>query len=132
MERWKGESGIMTQHCLTCIHWKRTRRDGIVGSCKAIPIGHTGQPEWRFQYESCKTYQFGEARKACHERVIREFSLADELLKARQLLGWTQSEVAKLFGVSMSTLYSWEHGINAPAEKYQDEIFKFIEWSCKS
>jgi DNA-binding transcriptional regulator YiaG len=35
------------------------------------------------------------------------------------------------FGVSMSTLYSWEHGVNAPAEKYQGEIVKFIEWNGK-
>ena len=122
----------MTTYCLTCIHWKRTRRDGMVGKCLAIPVGQTGQPEWRFQYESCRMYQFGEARKACHEKAVREFTLAEDLRKARQLSGWTQSEVAKIFGVSMSTLYSWEHGVNTPAEKYQGEIIKFIEWNYKS
>ena len=122
----------MTQHCLTCTHWKRTRRDGMIGKCLAIPTGHTGQPEWRFQYEGCNAYQFGETRKACHERAVREFSLADKLRQARQLSSWSQSEVAKIFGVSMSTLSSWERGINAPAEQYQDEIVKFIEWNGKS
>lgn len=41
--------------CLNCIHWQRSD-DPVVGWCLAVK-------GWRFQFEDCAAYAFGESRE---------------------------------------------------------------------
>ena len=42
----------------------------------------------------------------------------DEIIKARERLGWTQAQLADALGVQMNTVWRWEHGYHPMSKPY--------------
>lgn len=52
------------------------------------------------------------------------FTLADRLKTLREKAGYTQSEIARSFGISRSSVNAWEMGLSVPSTQYIVELAK--------
>ena len=57
------------------------------------------------------------------------FTLADRLKNLRETSGLTQSDIARSFGISRSSVNSWEMGLSVPSTQYIVELAKKFEVS---
>lgn len=57
------------------------------------------------------------------------FTLADRLKNLRESSGLTQSDIARSFGISRSSVNSWEMGLSVPSTQYIVELAKKFEVS---
>ena len=57
------------------------------------------------------------------------FTLADRLKNLRESSGLTQSDIARSFGISRSSVNSWEMGLSVPSTQYIVEVAKKFEVS---
>lgn len=57
------------------------------------------------------------------------FTLADRLKNLRENSGLTQSDIARSFGISRSSVNSWEMGLSVPSTQYIVELAKKFEVS---
>lgn len=57
------------------------------------------------------------------------FTLADRLKTLREKAGYTQSEIARSFGISRSSVNAWEMGLSVPSTQYIVELAKKFEVS---
>lgn len=57
--------------------------------------------------------------------MVKElFTLADRLKTLRDSSGYTQAEIARSFGISRSSVNSWEMGLSVPSTQYIVELAK--------
>ena len=56
--------------------------------------------------------------------VKKLFTLADRLKTLRDSSGYTQAEIARSFGISRSSVNSWEMGLSVPSTQYIVELAK--------
>ena len=62
--------------------------------------------------------------------MLKEFfTLADRLKNLRESSGLTQSDIARSFGISRSSVNSWEMGLSVPSTQYIVELAKKFEAS---
>ena len=52
------------------------------------------------------------------------FTLAERLKNLRETSGLTQSDIARSFGISRSSVNSWEMGLSVPSTQYIVELAK--------
>ena len=57
------------------------------------------------------------------------FTIADRLKNLREKSGLTQSDIARSFGISRSSVNSWEMGLSVPSTQYIVELAKKFEVS---
>ena len=113
-------------HCLTCAHWERNKKDSVVGLCTTPPESDGALPEYRFQYEGCKQYEFGCDRPK-HNDISRPTGICADLRNARIAMGLKQSEAALWLRVDESCISLWERGKMKPTMDNIKRINKFIE-----
>lgn len=58
------------------------------------------------------------------------FSLADKIKNLRERAGLTQSDVARMFGLSRSAVNAWEMGLSVPSTQYIVELAKSFDVSA--
>lgn len=58
------------------------------------------------------------------------FSLADKIKNLRERAGWTQSDVARMLGLSRSAVNAWEMGLSVPSTQYIVELAKSFDVSA--
>ena len=119
-------SSVSGSRCLTCAYWKRNKRDGVVGLCANPPESDGSLPEYRFQYEGCKQYEFGTNRPPHRDRAHVTGICAD-LRNARIAMGLKQSDAASWLRVNESCISLWERGKTKPTMDNIKRINKFIE-----
>jgi DNA-binding XRE family transcriptional regulator len=111
--------------CLTCAHWKKNNRDGVVGLCTNPPESFHNLPEYRFQYEGCQRYEFGTNRTPYRDRAHVTGICAD-LRNARIAMGLKQSDAASWLRVNENYISLWERGKAKPTPENVKRITKFI------
>ncbi len=57
------------------------------------------------------------------------FSLADRIKALRNQSGLTQSDIARSFGISRSSVNAWEMGLSVPSTQYIVELAKLFDVS---
>lgn len=55
--------------------------------------------------------------------------VAERVKQLREQCGWTQSELAKLLGITRSSVNAWELGISVPSTQYLVELASLFKVS---
>ena len=72
-------------------------------------------------------------KKPVDPRYPRELkTIGDNLRKKRLDIKLKQSDVARIIGVSETSIYNWENNRTKPRLKYVQKILKFIEVDPKN
>lgn len=56
----------------------------------------------------------------------KPYTYAEAIREARDFLEWSQAELAKKLGVSLSTVCKWEQGARTPRGLYKTKVDKFL------
>lgn len=64
--------------------------------------------------------------------MINTNLLCENIVAARKKLGLTQSQLAKMLGVSAQAVSKWERGISCPDISLLDEIAKALQISLSA
>lgn len=107
----------MSKHCLNCQKWARDKEDGIIGVCLVWN-------EYRFQYEDCEKWKFGEERIPYRElnfkRIVRNKPDLENRIEAMLRDGKTKKETRETLRCSHEIIKKVvdERGIKVRRRKY--------------